>query len=58
MKAGGSRTEAVNAISSEAQLHESTALNEQDKSVNDTNSRRAADESQVGDANQTLLGAP
>ena len=58
VKAGGSRTEAVKAISAEAQLHESTALNEQEKSVSDTNSRRAADESQVGDANQTLLGAP
>ena len=44
VKAGGSRTEPVKAITSEVQLHESTTLNEQDKSVNDTNSRRAADE--------------
>ena len=45
-------------IPGEAQLHESTTLKEQDKEVSDTNSQRAADESQVGDANQTLRAAP
>jgi hypothetical protein len=45
-------------ISGEAQLHESTALGHHDKAGSNTNSRRAADEAQVGDANQTLQGAP